>query len=176
MPAEGEFLKLFLAHQREIGAFVSAAVRDANVRDDIVQQTALILWRTFDQYDRTRPFVSWARGIARNVILQHHRKSERNPVLLEPGALDAVMEACNETREEDPGLYQEALQHCLRRITPKSRQLLEMRYQRSLSLAEMADLVHSTLNAVNQALFRIRAALQTCIGNYRRALMQEGKL
>ena len=59
MSSESEFLKFFLQHQRELMAYVSAAIRDTHAQNDIMQQTALILWRTFDQYNRTRPFTAW---------------------------------------------------------------------------------------------------------------------
>jgi RNA polymerase sigma-70 factor (ECF subfamily) len=175
MPDQAEFLRLLLSHQREIGAFVAAAVRDTHVRDDIVQQTALALWRTFDRYDRTRPFDCWARGIARNIIRQHYRKSARDPVLLKPEALDAVMQAFDETREEDPGLYPEALRHCVEKAPPKSQQLLELRYRMSLSMADIAKRLRTTQGAVNQALCRIRRALRTCIEGRLRILAQQGE-
>jgi RNA polymerase sigma-70 factor (ECF subfamily) len=169
-----DFLKLFLAHQREIRVLVSAAVRDPHARDDLVQQTALILWRTFEKYDRTRPFVAWARGVARNVILQHYRQSARCPVLLDPAALEAVLEAYNETPEDEAELYQAALRECLQKAPPKSRQLLELRYQQTLGLAEMAAGLHCTVNAVNQTLVRIRTALRACIESQLRTPSQQG--
>jgi RNA polymerase sigma-70 factor (ECF subfamily) len=174
MSSEAEFLSLFLPLQRELRAYVSAAIRDNHAQNDIIQQTALILWRTFDQYDRTRPFATWARGIARNVILQHYRKAGRNPILIEPEALEALLNAFAETQPDDPGLYPEALQLCLAQAPAKSRQLLELRYQLSLSIADIAGRLNSTGNAVNQALIRIRTALQDCIERRMRALRQTG--
>ena len=78
------------------------------------------------------------------------------------------------TQPADPGLYPEALQHCLAQAPAKSRQLLELRYQLSLGIAEIATRLNSTGNAVNQALIRLRTALQDCIERRIRALRQTG--
>ena len=175
MPSQDEFLKLFLVHQREIRAFVAAAVRDPHARDDIFQETALALWKTFDRYDPARPFDTWARGVARNMILRHRRKSGSNLVLLEPEALEAVAIAYDETREEDDS-YTEALRNCMEKTPVQTRRLLDLRYQQSLSLAEIGKRVHSNTNAVNQALVRARLALQACIENRLAMLNKEGDL
>lgn len=174
MAADAEFLALFLPHQREIKAYVSAAVRDIHAQNDIVQETALTLWRTFDRYDKARPFVSWARGVARNVVLQHYRKAGRNPVLIEPAALESLLNAFDETQPNDSELYLDALRHCMNKVPEKSRHLLELRYRTSLSIAEVADRLQSNVNAVNQALIRIRAALRACMDQQIHKLNREG--
>ena len=173
MNSQDEFLSVFLKYQREIRASIASAVRDVSVRDDLFQETAMILWRTFDRYDATRPFDSWARGVVRNVVLQHWRKAGKAALQLEPAALDAVMEAYEETREES-GLMEEALQRCLQKLSSHARQLLELRYQMGLALAEMAERLKSNLNAVNQALLRTRAALQRCIEGRQSLAEREG--
>ena len=56
------FLRLFLKHQGDVRAFIGSLVRDRNVRDDVFQEVALVCWRDFDRYDRSRSFGAWGRG------------------------------------------------------------------------------------------------------------------
>lgn len=39
--------------------------------DDIFQDTVLVAWRRLPDYDRTRPFGPWLRGIARMIALEY---------------------------------------------------------------------------------------------------------
>ena len=91
MATHDSFLPLFLRHQREIRLFIAATIRDPHLQNDLFQETAMTLWRSYDRYDVRCPFDSWARGIARNLIRQHWRKAARNAMLLAPEAIDAVM-------------------------------------------------------------------------------------
>lgn len=51
-----EFLRVFLANEREILRYVVALVPNLADAQEIVQQTAVVLLEKFDQYDRSRPF------------------------------------------------------------------------------------------------------------------------
>ena len=61
--AQQRFLSLFLRSDGEFFRYVAALVADA---EDIVQQTALVLWEKFDAYDAGQPFTPWACQLALN--------------------------------------------------------------------------------------------------------------
>ena len=54
--AHPEFLKRFLACEGEIRAYVRSVVRDRESAEEIFQEVALVLWKTFERYDPARPF------------------------------------------------------------------------------------------------------------------------
>ncbi|MBA4387284.1 MAG: hypothetical protein C0404_04840 [Verrucomicrobia bacterium] len=162
MPQREEFLEYFLANQLELRAFVSAIIRDRNACDDVFQEVSQTLWQDFDKFDRSRSFSAWARGIARYKVLHVWRKAKKNPVLLSEGAIDAVCRAYEET-EPDGALMSEALRRCLEGLPENSKRLVEWRYEASLQLGEIADRLQTSLGAVNKALFRLRANLQSCV-------------
>ena len=45
-------------------------------------------WKTLDRFDRERPFAPWLRGIARNHVLAHYRKTRRLPIHCEETVID----------------------------------------------------------------------------------------
>jgi len=49
--AQQQFISLFLRSEREIFRYVAALVPNVSDAEDIVQQTALVLWQKFDAYD-----------------------------------------------------------------------------------------------------------------------------
>lgn len=172
MPEKDEFLEYFLAHQTELRVFISAIVRDRDAREDIFQEVSQTLWRTFDEFDRTRSFIAWARGIARHKAIHRWRKDKKGPVLLSSEAIEAVCEAYEET-EADDALMIEALRHCLENLPENSRRLLEWRYDATLRLKEIAKRLETSLGAVNKALFRLRENLQSCIERKKESLETE---
>ena len=160
--AHEEFLRLFLEHQADLRAFVGSMLRSQAARDDVVQETALILWREFARYDRSRSFGAWARGIAGNKVLQRLTQESRSGLSLPPEALPAILAAYERT-DEPQNPRRVALQNCLRDLPEKSRSLLALRYEEGLSLVQTAERVQSTMDAVHKALSRIRTKLQACI-------------
>ena len=64
--AQQRFLSLFLRSEREVFRYVAALGPNVADAEDIVQQTALTVWRIFEAYDPARPFTPWARRFALN--------------------------------------------------------------------------------------------------------------
>jgi RNA polymerase sigma-70 factor, ECF subfamily len=158
-----EFLKHFLAHQEDLRAFICAMIRDRHTCDDILQDVAMILWEKFDQYDAARSFGAWARGIAANRVLQTYAKVKRDPAPLSPEVIQAVLEAFDASEPDRSRPESEALKKCMEILPEKSKLLVELRYQRSLKLKDMAEHLKTSLDAVHKALSRIRSSLRDCV-------------
>jgi RNA polymerase sigma-70 factor (ECF subfamily) len=158
----GEFLELFLRHEDDLKAFIGSVVPDAHLRADVFQDVALTLWQQFATYDPTRPFGAWARGVALRKVLQHRERWSRFPLAFSPEAIQAIADAYGRTEREGVDRA-DALRHCLERLPEKSRQLLAWRYEGGLAGEEIAQLAGTTLDALYQALSRLRGRLEECI-------------
>lgn len=162
--AHARFLKLYTAHQQDLFAYLLAATRDVSEADDLLQEVAIVLWRRFDDYDPSRRFVSWAYGVARNLLLNHYRKVRRHSgrqISIE--VADFLVPAEEEEPVEDWREEQRALAECLSRLPAEHRDLLDRRYQQSASLKGIAEAMGQTAGAVNMKLCRIRGALLKCV-------------
>lgn len=172
MIAGEEFLRLLLRHEADLKAFIGSMVFDVSLRDDILQEVVLTLWRRLADYDESKSFGAWARGIAARKILKLRENNHRFPLPFRPEVLQAVVDAFDRTEEtEDRRL--EALRECLKRLPAKSHEILRMRYERGLRSAEIAGEIQSTLDAVYQTLSRIRARLEECVRQRLAACKQE---
>jgi RNA polymerase sigma-70 factor (ECF subfamily) len=162
MDKQEEFLKLLFGCELEIRAFIGSLVRGSQDCDDVFQEVALTLWKEFSRYDRNRSFGAWARGIASMKLMQRWDKIKRLPVVLSPEAIQAVASAFDRS-ETSTSRQAEALEHCLDQLPEKSRHLLELRYERSMKIEQIAAELQATLDAIYQSLSRIRARLQDCV-------------
>lgn len=162
MDNQADFLKLLFDCEFGIRAFIGSIVRDPHEREDVFQEVALTLWKEFERYDRTRPFGAWARGVAAMKLMQRGDKLKRQPVPFSPEAMQALADAFDRA-EGQFNPQAAALEDCVDELPERSRKLLALRYEQSWQLNRVADELGSTLDAVYQALSRIRSKLQECI-------------
>lgn len=157
-----QFLALFLAHESDVRAFIGSVIPDRHVRQDVFQDVAMTLWQKFDEFDSTRSFGAWARGIAAHKILQHRVQSKRFPAVFPSEAILAILAAYDRT-EAQPVEQHVALDACVRCLPEHSRTLLKLRYERDLKADEIASMTGKSADAVYQALCRIRSRLAECV-------------
>src|SRR3954470_18998801 len=72
-----KFVVLLTGSQAEILRYILALVPEVNEAQEILQETAVALWRKFDQYDLSEPFVPLACRFAFNHVLKHRARKSR---------------------------------------------------------------------------------------------------
>lgn len=162
MVAHADFLKLILAHQDDVRAFLASMVRNAHDRDDVFQETVLTLWDKFAEYDPTRSFGAWARGIAVNKVLQYRGRSDSVPLPFSPQAIASIVDAFERQAAMGSDAV-DALEKCMEPLPDESRRLLALRYVDWRPMASIAAEVGSTPAAVSKSLARLRARLYDCV-------------
>jgi len=157
-----QFTRLWTEAQPAVAAYVRAVVRDSHVAKDIVQETALVLLRKFQQWDAGRAFLPWAIGFAKFEILSHRRDTGRSRLVFDEALLDSLTESWPGVMET-VNREQSALQDCLETLAPKARSLVRLRYFEELQMPQVAEKLGSTAGAVRVAVMRIRRQLQDCV-------------
>lgn len=148
--------------QPSVGRFVRTFLRDRTESADVLQEIALVIVEKFDHWDPERPFIGWALGIARRVVLAHLRKNYRDRRLEFSAAIDHVALSF-EKLEPQAELMSDSLNDCLGRVRGQSRQLLKLRYTDGLELRQIAEKLQMTASNVGVMLHRVRAALRECV-------------
>lgn len=158
------FGELITCYHRQIRTYVTARVNDRHDAEDLAQDVFVIAFSKLREFDPQRPFVSWLRGIARNLVLNYWRKFRADPVggthELE-GLIQAGIERTTCPGEETE--VTDALRLCVERLDDEARELIVKRYQTGISVAELTqhlEIKHSTLT---MWLHRIRKKLRHCI-------------
>lgn len=155
------FMRLFLEHEPAILRSVLVVVPQRADARDIVQETAVALWRHFADYDPTRPFVNWACGYARIEVRRFLRTRQRRAQLSEAAAVALL------TTADADAAWDEAcdrhLQECRERLAPEQRRVLDGYYLEELSIKALAERHTRSEEAVYKMLQRIRHALLECM-------------
>lgn len=159
------FVQLLSQHDRMLRAFILAIGGRPDLVDDVMQETAVILWRRRHDYEPQRPFSAWARGIARLVAWDAMRRLQRQPASWDNTVLDSIESAFADLDNTMPNadVRLEALEHCRRQLQPQQRTLLHRRYGLNESDANIAAATDRSIAAIHKALVRIRAALRRCV-------------
>lgn len=156
-----QFMRLFLQSEREVLRYVMAIVPNVTDARDIVQETALALWRAIDKYDPAKPFIPWACRFALNEARMFLRTEGRRRRLR-----DEVARLLDATRSEmAPKLdaRRSHLRDCLDRLPEDQRGLIRGYYFDDETIPSLAARVGRSTEAVYKSLQRIRTALQQCI-------------
>ena len=160
--AQQRFLSLFLRSEREIFRYVAVLVPNVADAEDIVQQTALVLWEKFDAYDPSQPFTPWACRFALNKTRQWIERRQRWQALLE-GGLAEELERRHEELRPELEVRLKHLEGCLGKLPEEQRILVEGYYYRRDGVEKLAESSGRTAAATYKMLQRIRQALQACI-------------
>jgi RNA polymerase sigma-70 factor (ECF subfamily) len=162
--AQQQFLSLFLRSEREVFRYVAALVPNVADAEDIVQQTAVVLWEKFDAYDPNQPFTPWACRFALNKAKQWIERRERWQALLANGLAEELAQRREELRPELETRLKR-LEGCVDKLPDEQRTLLEGYYYRRDGIEKLAQSSDRTVAATYKVLQRIRHALQICIEN-----------
>lgn len=156
-----EFLRLFSRHSRRIYNFVFTLVMSHADAEEVFQETCVVLWKKFDSYDPEGNFLSWACQIAIYEVKQLRRKQRRVPLLSD----DALTALADQAIRHNDSLdsRQNALEHCVEKLSEADQALIEQRYRQQLKPKEIAQGVSKSVYAVYRALTRVHNLLMDCV-------------
>ncbi len=147
-------------------AFIRAAVpRDVAV-DDIWQETMLTAWRRWDDYDRSRPFGAWLRGIANKNILAWSRKQANEHLWCDGATLEYFSQTFGRIQQLKGDTFQDkldALRACIRGLPAEYQAAISLRYEEELMPAAMAAKLSLKTETVKKQLARAKTRLLDCI-------------
>ena len=153
---------LMTQHQRRIFSYIYTLVPDRHNSEDILQETSLVICEKFADFEPGTDFVAWACQIAYWEVRRARQKFARAKVIFDQEIVDAVAETAGTMAEEITQRH-EALEHCLRKLHPRDRELVLMRYEPGSGVEEAAQRSGRTLEAAYKALGRIRKLLLDCV-------------
>jgi RNA polymerase sigma-70 factor (ECF subfamily) len=156
------FVRLFAAGQSEVLRYILALVPDIDDAHEVLQETAVDLWRKFDQYDPDYPFVPWACRFAYFQILKFREQQARRRRFLSLEAIDLLAAE----RPEESGVLEDrrhALATCLKLLSESDRLIVEQHYSRRMPVVQLAEVTGRNLAALYKTLERLRRRLFECV-------------
>jgi RNA polymerase sigma-70 factor, ECF subfamily len=170
-PRQDEFVERFIRSQDRIYAYVVTLLPNRADAEEVFQQTSLVLWKKWQQFDPGRDFVRWACGIAHHEVQNFLRKhTARGRVYLNEDVLTEVAEARLDLHDVLEA-RRRALRQCLDRLKRSRRELLERCYAGRDSMKTIAENLGQPPNVLYMTLKRLRRSLYDCVN---RTLSAEG--
>lgn len=164
-------MRLVTQNQSQLHGYLYALMHNMADTEDVLQDTIVVLWRKFDQFEPGTNFLHWALKTARFEALKFQRTmrrdrrffSEELVVELEDGSFRKRGHESVEDREA-------ALANCIGRLGERDRQLLLQCYAPGVTILSVAEQAGRSAQSICNSLRRIRQSLFDCV---KRAMSQE---
>ncbi|MBN2210352.1 MAG: sigma-70 family RNA polymerase sigma factor, partial [Sedimentisphaerales bacterium] len=155
-------VQLLQANRNRIYAFILSLVANKNDADDIMQETTIVMWRKFNQFQKGTDFMAWALAIARYQVLSYRKQNPGSRLVFG----DAMMAALENESAQIIKQYDDrisTLKKCLKKLKDNDKRLIFMRYEENCPSRLIAERYGYSVRAINKALARIHDALLRCI-------------
>jgi RNA polymerase sigma-70 factor (ECF subfamily) len=163
--ATDEFAELIRRHQARVFAILSRYERDAQLVEDLAQETFLKAWRALHQFDGRAPFEHWLSRVAAHVAIDHLRARRDREVRFSDLGDEAMgwlqeYEPKSGPRPEDA---REILDLAMRKLGPEDRLVLTMLEIEEYSVKEICARTGLSSIAVRVRAYRARGKLKEAL-------------
>ena len=152
-PAADALDELYRGHAAEIYRYAYAVLGNAADAEDVTQTTFVNALRALERGDEPRKPSNWLITIAHNIVRQRFRQLQARPTEVE---LDRDVPSAE---RDDEATSIEELVRALQRIPPTQREALVMRELEGRPYKEIAEILGTSVGALETLLFRARRSL-----------------
>ncbi|MCK4998392.1 MAG: sigma-70 family RNA polymerase sigma factor [Anaerohalosphaera sp.] len=141
--------------------FIRVMVPNRSVADDILQETTLLMWEKFEDFQDGTNFSAWGISIARNKILQQYRKEKRQHMMFDDTAIRNLVDESSVFDNDNDQI--DALKKCTKKLPVHDQKLLEMRYLDNININQIAKKVNRSTSLLYRKMAKIHRILLMCI-------------
>jgi len=157
-----QLVLLLTQHQEPLFRYIFSLVAcEADARD-ILQETSLALYRKFDSYDASRPFLPWAYRFAYLQVHKHREKAARSLLLFGEDVMDLLAQD-RERMELELEQRHQLLDGCLAKLTAQDKELVTSRYAMRQGAKEMMKRFAMSRRTLFRNLEMLRQRLHECV-------------
>lgn len=157
-----DFVRLFERHERGLYRYVLSLVLNAAAADEIYQNTSLLLWKEFGEFDSDTDFGAWARTIAYYEVLRYRKANASARVLFDTELLQVLADRAT-VRYGRLVERESYLPDCLAKLSEFKQQVVRLYYRCGMTTKAVADQLGKNIGVVEMTLVRSRRALHQCI-------------
>jgi RNA polymerase sigma-70 factor len=156
------FFSLYTAIQPRLYAFLLMIVHHHHKAEEILQETAIVLWEQFDRYREGTDFGAWAITIAKYKAFAYLKENKKHDKLFKTDLYEQLSEIA-EPSSVDISDRITALEACLWKLKKTQRDLLSLRYKKDMQISEIARLRNVAIASVYHSMSRLFTILRKCI-------------
>ena len=156
-----EFARLFSRTARRIYGFIMTLVFNHHDAEEVFQNTSVVLWNKFGDFQPGSNFFAWASRIAYFEVLSLMKQRRRSRTFSDE-ALELLANEAVSVSEQSSDRY-EALEECLGHLTAPDRALLQERYYYQRPPKQIAAMQSRSIHSIYRGLSRIHNLLLECV-------------
>lgn len=156
------FVQLFARARENLFSYIFTLLPHWSDAEDVFQQTSLVLWRKFSEFEPDSNFLAWACRVAFFEVRNFQRVASRDRLRFSDAVLAQLAEQ-RVIRPEDANQRREYLLDCIAKLTDGQRTLLLSTYDDEKSIRDMADANDRAPQTLYNRLSRIRRTLFECV-------------
>jgi RNA polymerase sigma-70 factor, ECF subfamily len=160
---EPDFMRLFVAHERQLRAFARTLLPTWEAVEDVLQESSVVMWKKLDQLEDDSGFLPWAKVIVRFEALRARRRVARDRLVLSEETIALLAEEALEMPNDILQRERDALTRCLQKLSDEHRKLVLMPYVETGGLLEVAKRTQRSANSLYKLLGRLREKLKLCV-------------
>jgi len=158
----GHFFRCMSQNQKQIHAYILMMVHDYHNAEDLMQETAIILWQKFDDYKPDTSFAAWGIQVARNVVFNYRRKHSKRSQIFNDH-ICRILEGYAQQCARELSATEESLHECIQKLKPMDRHLVKLRYEQHIPVQEIAAQIKRSADSVYHSFSRIYVTLKQCV-------------
>ncbi len=158
-----DFVALLATCQRPIFLYAMSLLGNVDDAEEVVQESGLVLWKKFHEYQPGTDFVRWACQIARYQSLKLRARRYRGPQLFSNEFLAMFVAASEEKSQTELEMRRQAMLQCMQGLKAADRDLIARRYHDGTSTRDVAAALNRSAQGTRRSLQRIREALARCV-------------
>ena len=165
---DAAFSELYDLLAPRLSSFVMRRTRDPAKTEDLVQQTFLQMHCARRHFAQGAAVTPWAFAIARRLLIDTFRKRGRDPVWIDDDGDDARESVAPGASPDEVAARRRLTRRMgeeLSRVSETDRTAFELVKCDGLSMAEAAEVLGTTANAVKLRAFRTAEALRATLGD-----------
>jgi RNA polymerase sigma-70 factor (ECF subfamily) len=130
--------------------------------EELLQETATILWSKFDEYKEDTNFGAWAISIARLKTLEFFRERKKSRMVFDDTFYEKVSAQAKELSDDLP-VRAEALKNCIDKLGGNQKKLLSQRFRKGLAIKKISQLTGRPLGSLYHFFSRMIIGLRNCV-------------
>jgi RNA polymerase sigma-70 factor, ECF subfamily len=161
-PQYERFVRLFAQIHDSLFAYIFALLPHWSDAEDVFQQTSLVLWRKFGDFQPDSDFLAWACKVAFFEVCNFRRVASRDRLQFNDALLAQLAEE-RDVRPQRVNQRREFLIDCIAKLSDDQRTLLQRAYEGEATIRQMAQELHRSPQTIYNRLNLIRRALFECV-------------
>lgn len=160
-----QILNTLMQERNRIFTFAWSIVKNVHTAEDVYQETMIKSMNQVKGFENEAQLLGWARTVTRNRCFDIVYKEKNRRNILQKSVADLLQKDLEERDMEKEEKDISVLKDCLGSLTENSREIVRLRYFKSMQAKKVAEHLDRKPDAVYKSLQRIYQKLRDCIAS-----------